>query len=75
MEATSSLSARFDAKSAAAERYPRVVCALHAGIIGGALAELGAPVELERLEPWVTPTSCVAWLRPSDGALALERQR
>ena len=50
-----------------AERYPRVVCALHAGIIDGALAELGAPVEVERLEPWVTPTSCVARLQLSDG--------
>lgn len=47
-----------------AERYPRVVCSLHAGIIDGALAELGAPVEVERLEPWLTPTMCVAWLRP-----------
>lgn len=49
-----------------AERYPRVVCSLHAGIIDGALAELGAPVEVERLEPWVTPTSCVARLRSSE---------
>jgi predicted ArsR family transcriptional regulator len=49
-----------------AERYPRVVCSLHAGIIDGALAELHAPLEVERLEPWVTPTMCVAWLRPSD---------
>lgn len=48
-----------------AERYPRVVCSLHAGIIDGALAELGAPIEVERLVPWVTPTSCVARLRPS----------
>lgn len=46
-----------------AERYPRVVCSLHAGIIDGALAELEAPLEVERLEPWVTPTMCVAWLR------------
>ena len=46
-----------------AERYPRVVCSLHAGIIDGALEELDAPVELERLEPWVTPTTCVARLR------------
>lgn len=50
-----------------AERYPRVVCSLHAGIIDGAFQELGAPVEVERLEPWVTPTMCVAWLRPRDG--------
>jgi predicted ArsR family transcriptional regulator len=49
-----------------AERYPRVVCSLHAGIIDGALAELDAPVEVERLEPWVTPSVCVAWLRAAD---------
>ena len=48
-----------------AERYPRVVCSLHAGIIDGALQELGAPVEVDRLEPWVTPTTCIARLRPS----------
>lgn len=46
-----------------AERYPRAVCSLHAGIIDGALDELDAPLELERLEPRVTPTMCVAWLR------------
>lgn len=48
-----------------AERYPRVVCSLHAGIIDGALAELSAPLEVEQLEPWVTPSMCVAWLRPA----------
>lgn len=48
-----------------AERYPRVVCSLHSGIIDGALAELHAPLEVEQLEPWVTPTMCVAWLRPA----------
>ena len=43
-----------------AERYPRVVCSFHAGLIGGALEELGCGVSLETLEPWVTPTTCVA---------------
>ena len=47
-----------------AERYPRVVCSLHAGLIDGALEELGAPVALERLEPWVTPSTCVARFAP-----------
>jgi predicted ArsR family transcriptional regulator len=46
-----------------AERYPSVVCALHAGIIDGALDELGAPLEVEALEPWATPNTCVAHLR------------
>lgn len=45
-----------------AERYPRSVCSLHAGLIDGALAELGAPVVLAKLEPWATPATCVARL-------------
>lgn len=49
-----------------AERYPRVVCGFHAGLIEGALAELGAPVQLAALEPWASPTSCVARLAPRD---------
>lgn len=47
-----------------AGRYPRVVCSYHAGLIEGALEELGAPVVLERLEPWVSPATCVAHLAP-----------
>jgi predicted ArsR family transcriptional regulator len=50
-----------------AERYPRVVCSLHAGLIEGALQELEAPLELERLEPWASPSTCVAHLAPRDG--------
>ena len=45
-----------------ARAYPRAVCSFHEGLIDGALAELGAPVALDRIEPWVTPTSCVAHL-------------
>jgi len=48
-----------------AERYPRVVCGFHAGLIDGGLAELGAPVRLAALEPWVSSSSCVARLEPS----------
>ena len=47
-----------------AEHYPRVVCGFHSGLIDGALEELDAPVRLTELEPWVTPTSCVARLGP-----------
>jgi predicted ArsR family transcriptional regulator len=46
-----------------AERHPDIVCAMHLGLIQGALGELRAPVEAESLEPLVTPTSCVARLR------------
>jgi predicted ArsR family transcriptional regulator len=49
---------------ALAERYPRVVCGLHAGILEGALEELDAPLEIERLEPWTTSTTCTASLQP-----------
>jgi predicted ArsR family transcriptional regulator len=51
-----------------AERYPGVVCAFHAGLIEGALGELGAPVGLGALAPWVTPTTCVATLVPASSS-------
>ena len=47
-----------------AGRYPRVVCGFHAGLVDGALEELGAGVGLTELEPWVTPTTCVARIGP-----------
>jgi len=50
-----------------AERYPQVVCALHGGLIDGALEELDAPVVLETLEPWASPSTCVAHLAPRAG--------
>jgi predicted ArsR family transcriptional regulator len=43
-----------------AERYPRVVCSFHAGLIDGALEEIGSPVALGMLEAWATPSTCVA---------------
>jgi predicted ArsR family transcriptional regulator len=43
-----------------AERYPRVVCSFHAGLIDGALGELGSDIRLESLEAWVTPSTCLA---------------
>lgn len=47
-----------------ADRFPSVVCALHTGLIDGALEELGAPVELEALERRVPPSrACLARLR------------
>jgi predicted ArsR family transcriptional regulator len=51
-----------------AERYPRVVCALHAGLIDGALEELRAPVQLRDLEAWNTPSTCIAHLGPRGSA-------
>ncbi len=43
-----------------AQRYPRVICSFHAGLIDGALEELDSNVVLEELKPWVTPSTCVA---------------
>jgi predicted ArsR family transcriptional regulator len=45
-----------------AERYPEVVCSLHLGILRGALQETAATVDATDLEPFVTPSLCVARL-------------
>lgn len=45
-----------------AEAYPQVVCGAHLGIMQGALAELGVPVEATRLLPFVEDDLCVASL-------------
>lgn len=46
-----------------AERHADVVCALHLGLMQGALAELGAPLEAESVQPFVTSDLCTAVLR------------
>jgi predicted ArsR family transcriptional regulator len=43
-----------------ARRHPDVVCALHLGIMQGALRTLGAPLDARDLEPFVEPSLCVA---------------
>ncbi|MDA8368683.1 MAG: helix-turn-helix domain-containing protein [Nocardiopsaceae bacterium] len=50
-----------------AETAPDVVCGVHLGIMRGALAELGAPVEATGLRPFVEPDRCVAELRTDSG--------
>ena len=45
-----------------AETHPEVACAVHLGLMQGALAELGAPSMTTRLEPFVTPRQCRAHL-------------
>lgn len=45
-----------------AERNADVVCAMHLGILRGALEESAATVDATRLEPFVTPSLCVATL-------------
>jgi predicted ArsR family transcriptional regulator len=51
-----------------AEDHPEVVCAIHLGLMQGLLAELEAPVEAERLEPFVEPTLCIAQLSAREPA-------
>ncbi len=50
-----------------AERHSDVVCSLHLGLMQGMLAETGAPVRTDRLEPFVEPSLCIAYLA-SDGS-------
>ena len=63
-----------------AESNQKVVCAVHLGMLKGALAEMGAPLQATRLEPFVKPTLCIAHLRggaaarPS-GGVRLARSR
>jgi predicted ArsR family transcriptional regulator len=46
----------------AAQEHREVVCSVHLGLMRGLLAELDAPVEAHRLEPFVEPSLCVAHL-------------
>jgi predicted ArsR family transcriptional regulator len=48
-----------------ARRHPDVVCSLHLGIMRGALAALGAPVDAHDLQPFVQPSLCVAHTGPA----------
>jgi predicted ArsR family transcriptional regulator len=52
----------------AAEQHREVVCSIHLGLMQGLLAELHAPVEADRLDPFVEPSLCIAHLtRRADG--------
>ncbi|SRX93817.1 MarR family transcriptional regulator [Rhodococcus jostii RHA1] [Mycobacterium shimoidei] len=43
-----------------AEEHREVVCSIHLGLTQGILAAIDAPIEAERLEPFVEPDLCVA---------------
>ncbi|MGH3280750.1 MAG: helix-turn-helix transcriptional regulator [Trebonia sp.] len=45
-----------------AERHTDVICALHLGMMRGALARMRAPLSADQLEPFVEPSLCVAQL-------------
>lgn len=47
-----------------AEEQQDVVCSLHLGLMRGVLAEVRAPLEADRLEPFVEPSLCLAHLTP-----------
>lgn len=49
-----------------AEKHTDVVCAIHLGLMQGALSELRAPVEAGTLEPLVRPSLCVARLQSTE---------
>jgi predicted ArsR family transcriptional regulator len=45
-----------------AEGHQDVVCALHLGLMQGALAQMRAPVTADRLDPFAEPSLCLAHL-------------
>ncbi|MEV0428220.1 helix-turn-helix domain-containing protein [Micromonospora sp. NPDC050495] len=45
-----------------AEQHREVVCSLHLGLMRGVLAEIRAPLAADRLEPFVQPSLCLAYL-------------
>ena len=45
-----------------AQQHQNVICALHLGLMRGALARMRAPVSADRLDPFVEPSLCVARL-------------
>ena len=47
-----------------AEQHPEVVCAVHRGLISGALDELGSELDVEGLDVFVEPDLCIARLGP-----------
>jgi predicted ArsR family transcriptional regulator len=51
-----------------AQQHKDVICALHLGLMRGALARMRAPISAERLDPFVEPGLCVARLTPAKDA-------
>jgi predicted ArsR family transcriptional regulator len=45
-----------------ARAQPGVVCGVHLGMIRGALATMGSAIDVERLDPFVRPDTCLAHL-------------
>ena len=51
-----------------AESRAEVVCPLHLGLRQGAMESWGAPVRVDRLDPFVKPGLCVARLNPTEAS-------
>lgn len=51
-----------------AETHRELVCALHLGLMRGALEQLGTPWRAETLTPFADPHTCLAELTPADAA-------
>lgn len=51
-----------------AEKSSRVVCPVHLGLMQGAMETWGAPVSVDRLDPFVEPDLCLAHLTPRGAA-------
>jgi predicted ArsR family transcriptional regulator len=58
-----------------AEQHHEVVCAVHLGLMRGMLAELDAPLDAKRLDPFVEPNVCIARLTKRPRTTGGTRQR
>lgn len=58
-----------------AEEHRDVVCSVHLGLMRGLLSAFDAPVEAERLDPFVEPDLCVTHLRTKQPAKPARRRR
>lgn len=58
-----------------AEEHRDVVCSVHLGLMRGLLSELDAPLEAERLDPFVEPSLCVTHLSADSGTASKARRR
>jgi predicted ArsR family transcriptional regulator len=47
------------------DKHGTMICALHLGLMQGALAGMRGPVTVDRLDPFVEPDLCVAHLAPA----------
>jgi predicted ArsR family transcriptional regulator len=53
--------------------HPEITCSVHLGLIRGALAEMGAPVDGTKLDRFVEPSLCVAHFRDRKEAAGSRR--